>query len=77
MVLLESIAVDRVNDSSQKNSELGDQRLILLVVRAAKQIMVHISNQMYQTLLLLTRYRVISAVEIRNENPGESAQQLV
>jgi len=77
MVLLESIAVDRVNDSSQKNSELGDQRLILLVVGAAKQIVVHISNQMYQTLLLLTRYRVISAVEIRNENPGEAAQQLV
>ena len=65
VTLLEPKSIDRGDDASQERSEVRYQELELLVEGTAKEIVVHVPDEVDEAFLLLTFQRVVGAVEIR------------
>src|SRR4051794_8454267 len=69
--------VDRLDHRLQGQSVLPGQFLQVLVKRVAVKVIIDIAHQMKVALLLETRYRIVSGVEVGDQDASKLAEGLL
>src|SRR5512135_1053328 len=77
MIFLQTIAVDRLHYLLEQSREPDGHPLQFGVERVLEQVVVQISNQMYEALLLQAIQRIICRVEIRYQDAMEPGQRIL
>jgi hypothetical protein len=70
----QSPAIDGIYDRLQQSSKSKGHQLRFLVEWIIQYLVIQISHEVYETLLLRTRDRIVGGIEIRYKHPFEPLQ---
>jgi hypothetical protein len=77
MALLQAIAIDGFYYGPQQCAEVLSDTLELFIERIVNQILVQISDQVNEALLLRTWQGIVAGKEVRDQDPRESVEHFL
>ena len=77
VLLPQAVLIDGGHDRPQMTAKSGGKGLEVLIPRMAHNILVEVSEQVDEALLLRARQRVLGRVEVRDQYTPEVLKQVV